>query len=273
MTTDCDTLSALTKSTSAARADAVLKILKASNAPRDHAITAVAISMSECMAMWLQKRSADLPYKLPCYACRTCVGLEGLPVEGILMWQPSMTKDPLVVGALIGAGAIVDAPPNKFTYQGTTYYRVMGGAKEPNGDTLAAFFETMLIHRRASMLSSFSLGPTQMWLAQTKMSQDWQAKYGRKVSGSGLVPSFPQTWDELAAVYFSQTACNVLDATSYLKGTTWPSTQPDNRTVGINFLAGRQTGGTSDPGSSAELYYDKFFKGNLRYCVAAWNAI
>jgi hypothetical protein len=150
-------------------------------------------------------------------------------------------------------------------------YAITGKFTEPNGDIIAALLEWAIINRKANLLKSFSIGPTQMWMAQTPMSYDYVSRVGYEgVYPAGRVATYPQTWEALFSYYTSRTSEDMFQYMSYLDSSSAPGLDPSNEDKAIAFLRNKQTG--TSPGV-AEQYYSSFFKGNLVWAANQWARI
>lgn len=230
------------------------------------AITAVAISMSECNAFWIMPRRGEMPYDMNCYPSRVCVGIEPYAksdVGGAGAWYPSVVADNVALTQIQNQGGAAPA--------GGGLQLITGPFTQANSDAAASLFEFALVMRDPSLLKSFSIGPTQMWMAQTPMSIQYVQAVGKEgVSPAGQPATFPQTWEDVFDLYTSRDTPNVFKHLDYIKSGTLPGSDPANQSIAISWLRRVQTGST--PGV-AENYYSLFFGANLKKAAALWLSL
>jgi hypothetical protein len=118
-----------------------------------------------------------------------------------------------------------------------------GPATQPNSDSLAAFFDWVIVKRKADLLDNFSLGPTQMHML-------WSAvKKGVPRCG------WPNTWEEIWAVWTADGIAKLMNSITYLDpacgAPVYPGTPVgDPHSKSVNWLS-KHTGNKA----SAELYW------------------
>lgn len=233
--------------------------------PKGQAVSIVAITMSECDGHWLQRRSSPpLLFDHDCWPSRTCVGLEyGMGADGKRIWSRSAMLDPDFRNQVV---KMKGASPSETDGKGGLL--IAGGMKGANSDDLAALWEWVIANRNAAGLRSFSLGPTQMWMGQVKLSLDYVRSKGLPTEPAGYVKTFPQTWEEMFELYTAQDIGTIFKWLHYLDTSAWPGDEPWNKERGIHFLATKQTGT-----SKAESYYNSWYGPNVRFCSTRWDAL
>lgn len=229
------------------------------------AITAVAISMSECNANWIIPRRGEMPYDLACYPSRICVGIEPYArsdVGGSGAWYPSVVAEPVTLTEIQNLGGAREEGGLQL---------ITGDFTKPNTDTAATLFEFALVNRDPALLKAFSIGPTQMWMAQTPMSIQYVQAVGKEgVYPAGQPATFPQTWEDIFDFYTSRDTPNVFKHLDYIKSGTLPGEDPTNKDAAISWLKRVQTGNAA---GIAESYYNAFFGPNLKKAGAIWQSL
>jgi hypothetical protein len=150
-----------------------------------------AVSVNETASTFSVKRDDLLVFPPECYPSRQILILEeGNPVLGTRLrtsWvQDAELMKYLAENSLLNPEAI-DTLAKPFG--------VTDSLKNPNVQ-LAGLFEWLIDRRKAAALGAFSVGPTQMYLRQSKMAGG--------LNGFS-VPSFPDTIDDLWAFYTATT--------------------------------------------------------------------
>jgi hypothetical protein len=229
----------------------------------------VAVSVRESSCLWQLKRESTLSYATnECWAFRLLVGFEpsdfvykrdangqlvlsnGQRIIDQQVIPGPVAKDADAVNWLQSKGLIADG--SYWAGQGRIvdpksppYFVAKGALLIPGHPIIAAFFEWVVGMRKAALLTAFSIGPTMMYMRQSKMAAD--------ALGSGYTEGWPKTWDELFEMYMKKSS--ILPYFSYLghgkPGAYWPAADPDNDPANIAWLR-NQTGGAPN---RAENYY------------------
>lgn len=234
--------------------------LKAGGVPRGKAITMVAIARNESANIWVRPRTTQTSATpgttyapLPCWSCRTIVGLEvvhpsgGLPNVAYYR-QSIMLPENAAARAWLTANGWLSVLPS-----GPAVTRDMNVA---GGDAIAAFLEWVMIHRAKTLLDQFSIGPTQLYLPV-------------HFRANGEFPD----WNALFRFYMANNAAVIGKVIKYSGWT--PGDDPTQRDRGIAWLEANQTG--SYPSGIATKYWDGVgyvpLKESLRIATAAAQSI
>jgi hypothetical protein len=200
--------------------------------------------------------SNGLLYDTDCWHCRACVGLE--PYRGN-HYYPSTTLDQETVDWLDSQGMIgaFNQSINAWQVPAKVY-------NNPNGSDIARFFEWTLINRKGNNLPNFSIGPTQMWLAQSCVTPaDHQPSWG-------CLDNFPDSWEKIFAYYMSPTVgaigATIMD-TQYANIGAYPFRDDGSfrgTSTAISFLGNYQVGRYQAPGApdgvmANALYYFRYW--------------
>jgi hypothetical protein len=150
-----------------------------------------AVSVNESAATFSMKRDDLLVYPPECYPSRqTLIIEEGNPSLGTRL-RTSWTSDAEIMARLAEQGWLNPGAPDQLSKA----FGVTDLIKTPNV-LLASLFEWLIDRRKTAALGAFSVGPTQMYLRQSKMA-------------GGLngftVPSFPDTIEDLWEFYTANT--------------------------------------------------------------------
>lgn len=239
--------------TESERIRTALVSMRAAGVGRGKAITMCATARNESDNFWTEPRVLTIPEQyedIPCWSCRTIVGLEFARIEGgVMFYRPSLRPGSAAYQWLASHGWASDL--------GSRGIAVTLRMAVPGGPEIAAFLEYVMQNRLSGLLDQFSIGPTQMYLAVH----------------FGAGKNFPD-WNALFRFYLSNSAGRIANQVTYYSGWT-PGDDPTDRNRGIAWLRANQTGG-SDNGLATRYWegtgYTPFSE-SLRICTAAANAI
>lgn len=264
------TCTEIARMSEAQRIEALIKDARAGGVPKRMYITLIALSGRECGYQWFTERTGDtrLLY-VDCWSCRTCVGYEPSSYNGKSVWNSAITQEQAVVNFMDRMGMLKKTDYSTGS-SGRRYYPVSGNIGAPNGPRVQQMFELMLVAREAALLPAFSIGPTQMWLGQSPLSNAYIATQHFPVEAAGNVPTFPATWDDLASFYSAPTVPALMShMTPYYESSFMPADNPADRESIIAWIQRKQTGGSVE---TATAYYTSTFATSLSRIVAVDNA-
>jgi hypothetical protein len=234
-----------------------LKELTAGGVKANKAISLIAISQTESSYIWNQSRAAPpaLTFELStCWQCRAVIGWEFALRGNTRILHPNnkeaVAQKFLIDNKLAAVGASGDLLP-------------LAPLLSPNSDGIANWFEWAVKHRRADLLTNWSIGPTQMHLVWSDLFRPFQKM--------GPTPDRLNTWEELFDFYMAGSAAARGHAIKYLDpgskwnalGTSWPADNPDDKPKIINWLIG-QLGNKA----GATQYFTNAYDRNLKAVMA-----
>jgi len=223
-------------------------------------VSLVAVSVSEAGAIWNMQRAPSLIYSLKaeCWQCRAVIGWEYNFADKEMtkkILHPNNGSDPEAKDYVLSNGlASVGG-------DGLLYPTTKGGLLTPNSDAIARWFEWAVQHRKAKLLTNWSIGPTQMHLLWSDLYLPYRG------AAAKTRPYWLQTWEQIFDFYMSDSvykanAIQYLDPGKCTSAKTWPSQHPEDEVANRAWLTYCQTG-TGFPD-----YYTKNFYPNLKATLA-----
>jgi len=249
------------------RIDTALKNLSAGGVDVAKAISLIAISINESGVLWTRPR-ADAAYVNGsfCSDCRVIVGYEA-GRGGALALRQSILADSDAMAYLQGRNGVDSS--GRFL-QAPFFHGLDGNGLDC--PELARFFEWVVDNRKGNLLDAFSLGPCQQYMMYCGV-------YAPSGGGQPTVKTgYPQTWDDLWALYNPPDDVHLADMITYLDPSAtaqadYPANHPDDTEANVAWLLYQTGGDVNNPNGFPSTYYETGGQPQTMYNGWLWRVI